>query len=191
MERCLWHAANRPSQQGPGTVEGMVDKGTVDKPSSVPRPSGGRAWQEDVDWHAWFRKLGRQTRTLRELLGLSQDRLAVLAGVSQGTVSRFEIGTAQGTPAVVMFRLAVALARQCRAENHELLAEPLVRVLDDIEELVPVRAVRDLPMIARDPQAEQLRILFMAAPPRAREAVLSIVRAFCTIAGSHPRNDPV
>jgi len=75
-----------------------------------------------------------------------------------------------------MFKLAVTLARQCRAENHELLAKPLVRVLDDIEELVPVRAVRDVPMIARDPQAGQLQILFIAAPPRAREAVLSIAR---------------
>ncbi|HZE89562.1 MAG TPA: hypothetical protein VE404_08445, partial [Verrucomicrobiae bacterium] len=77
-------------------------------------------------------------------------------------------------------------ARQSRAENHERLAELLVRVLDDIEGLVPVRAVRDLPMIARNPQAERLHILFMAAPPRAREAVLSIVRAFCTMAGSPP-----
>ncbi len=182
MEHRLWHAANHPLQQGPRTVE---------EPSSVPPPSGACAWQEDVDWHAWFRNLGRQTRTLRELLGLSQDRLALLAGVSQGSVSRFERGIAQGTTAVVMFQLAVTLARQCRAQNHELLAEPLLRVLDDIEELVPVRAVRDLPMIARDPQAERLHILFMAAPPRAREAVLSIVRAFCTMAGSHPRNDPV
>jgi len=181
MESHLWHAANRPPQQGPGTVE---------EPSSVPPPCGARASQEDIDWHAWFRNLGRQTRTLRELLGLSQERLARLAGVHQGTVSRFERGTAQGTPAVVMFKLAVTLARQCRAENHELLAKPLVRVLDDIEELVPVRAVRDLPTIARDPQAGQLQILFMAAPPRAREAVLSIVRAFCPM-GSHPRNDPV
>ncbi len=80
---------------------------------------------------------------------------------------------------------------QCLPASRLGLAELLVRVLDDIEELVPVSAVRDLPMIARDPQAEQLQILFMAAPPRAREAVLSIVRAFCTIAGSHPRNDPV
>ena len=182
MERRLWHAANHPPQQGPGTV---------DRPSPVPPPSGARAGQEDVDWHAWFRNLGQQARTLRELLGLSQDRLALLAGVSQGSVSRFEKGIAQGTTAVVMFKLAVALARQCRAENHERLAELLLRVLDDIEELVPARAVRDLPMIARNPQAERLHILFMAAPPRAREAVLSIVRAFCTIAGSHPLNDPL
>ena len=182
MERCLWHAANRPPQQGPRTVE---------EPSSVPPPSGARAWQEDVDWHTWFRNLGRQTRALRELLGLSQSRLALLAGVSQGSVSRFEKGIAQGTRAVVMFKLAVALARQCRAEKHERLAEPLLRVLDDIEGLVPVRAVRDLPMIARNPQAERLHILFMAAPPRAREAVLSIVRAFCPMTGSHLQNDPL
>ena len=162
----------------------------MDDPSSVPPPCGARAWQENVDWHAWFRNLGRQTRTLRELLGLSQDRLALLAGVSQGSVSRFEKGNARCTPAIVMLKLAVALARQCHADNRAL-AEPLVRVLDDIEELVPVSAVRDLPTISRDPQAEQLQILFRsAAPPRAREAVLSIVRAFCTIAGSHPRNDP-
>jgi transcriptional regulator with XRE-family HTH domain len=125
-------------------------------------------------------------RTLRELLGLSQDRLARLAGVSQGAISRFEKGTAVGTPALVMFKLAVALARQCRAENKELLAEPLIRVLDDIEQLVPVRTARGLPTMARDPQVAQLLILFRAAPPRAREALLSIVRAFCTVAGSEP-----
>ena len=182
MESRLWHAANRPSQQGPGTVE---------EPSSVPPPCGTRAWQQDVDWRAWFSNLGQQTRALRELLGLSQDRLAMLAGVSQGSVSRFEKGTAQGTPAVVMLKLAVALARHCRAEDRTRLAEPLVRILDDIEELVPVRAVGELPMIARDTQAEQLHILFRAAPPRAREAILSIVRAFFAIAGGHTRNDPV
>ena len=162
----------------------------MDEPFSVPPPSVARAWQKDVDWQAWFHNLGQQTRALRELLGLSQDRLALLAGVSQGSVSRFEKGNARCTPAIVMLKLAVALARQCHADNRAL-AEPLVRVLDDIEELVPVRAVRDLPMIARDPQAEQLKILFRAAPPRARHAILSIVRAFCRMAGSHPRNDPV
>jgi len=182
MERRLWHAANRPPQQGPGTVE---------EPFSVPPPCGKRAWPQDVDWCAWFRNLVQQTRALRELLGLSQDRLGTLAGVSQASVSRFERGTAQGTPAIVMLKVAVALARQCRADDHTRLAEPLVRILDDIEELVPVRAVGELPMIARDPQAEQLQILFRAVPPRAREAVLSIVRAFCTIAGGHPRTDPV
>src|SRR5437667_8350452 len=88
----------------------------------------------------------------------ASPRTGTLAGVSQASVSRFERGTAQGTPAIVMLKVAVALARQCRADDHTRLAEPLVRILDDIEELVPVRAVGELPMIARDPQAEQLQI---------------------------------
>src|SRR2546427_12679792 len=103
MEHRLWHAANHPLQQGPRTVE---------EPSSVPPPSGTCAWQEDVDWHAWFRNLGRQTRTLRELLGLSQDRLALLAGVSQGPGSRFRRGVAPGTAAVVLFQAARTLPRR-------------------------------------------------------------------------------
>src|SRR2546427_10912713 len=100
MEHRLWHAANHPLQQGPRTVE---------EPSSVPPPSGACAWQEDVDWHAWFRNLGWQTRTLRELLGLSQDRLALLAGGGPGSGRRLRRGVAQGTPAGVMVPLGVPL----------------------------------------------------------------------------------
>jgi len=47
---------------------------------------------EAVDWREWMRGLGRQLRRVREFLGLSQDQVARLAGVSQGAVSRLEAG---------------------------------------------------------------------------------------------------
>jgi len=174
-----WLAADHPPAEGPGT-------GTS---PALPHDVAPRRWPDDVDWRAWFQNLGRQTRVLRELLALSQDRLARLAGVSQGAVSRFERGAVLSTPAVVVFKLAVALARQCRSEDHPELAEPLMRLLDDIEALVPVTSVRHLPAVGSDPQAEQLQRLFRAAPPPARDAVISILRSFCAIAGRKP-TDP-
>ena len=36
------------------------------------------------DWSNWMRDLGREVRRLRAFLGLSQERLAKAAGVSQG-----------------------------------------------------------------------------------------------------------
>jgi len=177
MEHPLRHAADHPAQQGPGAAN---------EPFSAPPPCFAAPWYEDVDCFAWFRNLGAQTRALRELLGLSQERLAVLSGVSQGSISRFERGAGRSTPAIIVFRVAVALARQCRAHNQTALVEPLVRILDDLETLVPGTVVTDLPVLVRDPQAAQLQILFRDAPPRAREAVLSILRSFSTIAGPKP-----
>ena len=159
--------------------------GTATQSSPVPPPCVvARRWEDEVDWQAWFRNLGRQARALRELLRLSQYDLAALAGVSQGSVSRFERGSGQCTSAIVLLRIAVALARRCRAEHPATLAEPLARIMDDLEALAPVTAARLLPTVTHDPREEQLHVLFRAVPPRARDAVVSILRSFCTIAGS-------
>jgi len=51
---------------------------------------------------AWAR---RQLRRVREFLGLSQDQVARLAGVSQGAVSRLEAGRGLATPMVVVLKV--------------------------------------------------------------------------------------
>ena len=45
---------------------------------------GGSSWVE------WMRALGRRARHVREFLGLTQDELGRMAGVSQGAISRLE-----------------------------------------------------------------------------------------------------
>ena len=46
----------------------------------------------NAQWKEWMRAFGRQERRIREFLGLSQEQIARLAGVSQGAVSRLEAG---------------------------------------------------------------------------------------------------
>ena len=80
--------------------------------------------------------------------------------------------------------LAAALAR-----GHTVLSEPLVRVLDDLEEFVPVAGGRGLTPITRDGEAEALQRLFRAAPPDARRATLAILRSFAATASDTARRE--
>ena len=71
-------------------------------PSTEPTANG-------IDWASWMRGLGEQVARIREVLGLSQDQLARLAGVSQGSVSRLENGRGVSTPLVVVTKICSAL----------------------------------------------------------------------------------
>lgn len=71
-------------------------------PSTEPTANG-------IDWASWMRSLGEQVARTREVLGLSQDQLARLAGVSQGSVSRLEHGRGVSTPLVVVTKICSAL----------------------------------------------------------------------------------
>src|SRR5881628_3669407 len=74
-------------------------------------PSGDVVMNEAVDWREWMRGLGRQLRRVREFLGLSQDQVARLAGVSQGAVSRLEAGRGLATPMLIVLKVHLVLAR--------------------------------------------------------------------------------
>ena len=71
-------------------------------PSTEPTANG-------INWASWMRGLGGQVARIREVLGLSQDQLARLAGVSQGSVSRLENGRGVSTPLVVVTKICSAL----------------------------------------------------------------------------------
>ena len=64
---------------------------------------GGRG--APLDWATWIKSLGRQARRVREFLGLSQEQVARVAGVSQGAVSRFEGGRGLATPLLVVMKV--------------------------------------------------------------------------------------
>jgi transcriptional regulator with XRE-family HTH domain len=61
-----------------------------------------------VDVNAWLRALGRRVRILRLTREMTQDDLAVAAGMSRSFVSLIEKGT-HGVDVVRLLRLAAAL----------------------------------------------------------------------------------
>src|SRR5437899_12455743 len=77
--------------------------------------AGNVTMNETVDWREGMRDLGRQLRRVREFLGLSQDQVARLAGVSQGAVSRLEAGRGLATPMKVVLKVHRGLTRALRA----------------------------------------------------------------------------
>ena len=61
-----------------------------------------------VDVNAWLRALGRRVRILRLTREMTQDDLALAAGMSRSFVSLIEKGT-HGVDVVRLLRLAAAL----------------------------------------------------------------------------------
>jgi transcriptional regulator with XRE-family HTH domain len=88
----------------------MVDARPVD----VPR---------EPEWRTWMRELGDRARRMREFLGLSQEQLARLARVSQGAVSRFEMGRGLGTPLLVALKIHAAIAARLGQVDARLLTD--------------------------------------------------------------------
>ena len=85
--------------------------------------------KDPMDWSRWMRALGRQGRRAREFLGLSQEQLAAVAGVSQGAVSRLEAGRGLATPMLVVLKINLALTHALRRVDPTLLNDELKRVL--------------------------------------------------------------
>ena len=134
---------------------------------------------EEVDWGEWMRALGRQGRRIRELLNLSQEELARMAGVSQGAVSRLEAGRGLATPMLVVLKISLALARRLKTVDPKLLADDVRNILDLEEHLYPplpgFRA--EPPRILKDPDLEALLELYRRTPERQRVTLLSVMRA--------------
>ena len=144
-----------------------------------------------IDWKAWMRAFGRQERRVREFLGLSQEQLARLAGVSQGAVSRLEAGRGLATPMLVVMKINIALRRAIRDVDPALLNDDLRRVLE-IEERVspPVGDIGfEATPITKDPVLEELVLLYRGVPERQRATFLSVVRAAADALGTPSSRD--
>jgi transcriptional regulator with XRE-family HTH domain len=126
-----------------------------------------------------MRAFGRQERRVREFLGMSQEQLARLAGVSQGAVSRLEAGRGLATPMLVVLKINLALRAALRDVDPALLSDDLRRVLE-IEERISPR-VGDVGIAAapvtKDPALEDVVRLYRGVPERQRDTFLSVVRA--------------
>ncbi len=138
-------------------------------------PYGSR----DIDWREWMRAFGRQERRVREFLGMSQEHLARLAGVSQGAVSRLEGGRGLATPMLVILKINLALRAAVRDLDPTLLNDDLRRVLE-IEHRIspPVGDVGvDVLPLTKDPGLEDVVRLYRGVPDRQRQTFLSVLRA--------------
>src|SRR5438067_8739639 len=92
--------------------------------------AGNVTMNETVDWREGMRDLGRRIRRVREFLGLSQDQVARMAGVSQGAVSRLEAGRGLATPMLVVLKVHVVLARALAQLDAGLIDDRLRDSLD-------------------------------------------------------------
>ncbi|MCW5893300.1 MAG: helix-turn-helix transcriptional regulator [bacterium] len=78
----------------------------------------------------WMRGLGANARRLREQVGLTQQQLADIAGVSQGAISRLELGVGLATPFLVVFRVHVALRDLFARLDPAILSDEARKLLD-------------------------------------------------------------
>lgn len=143
-----------------------------------------------ADWEGWMRGMGRYTRRLRELVGLSQEQLARLAGVSQGAVSRLEAGRAVNTPMIAVMKINAAM-RHALADlgAHELSAETR-RLMDIPARGTPkTEAGFDQFPVTRDPLLTEFVRLFWQVPARHREGLVQVARAAADMLGGPPGRD--
>ncbi len=131
---------------------------------------------EATDWREWMRGLGRQLRRVREFLGLSQDQVAQLAGVSQGAVSRLEAGRGLATPLVVVLKVHLVLSRALRAFDPALPDEE-VRALESLIAPPNGTGSREPLPVTRDADLEMLVHLYRTLPERQRRTLVAVVRA--------------
>jgi transcriptional regulator with XRE-family HTH domain len=136
-----------------------------------------RARKKQAEWEAWMRGMGRYTRRLRELAGLSQEQLARRASVSQGAISRLEAGRAVNTPLIVVMRINAAMRGALAGLGEGILSEEARRVME-----VPARGIPssepsfECAPIAAHPLLAELVQIFWRVPIRERDNLLRIVR---------------
>jgi transcriptional regulator with XRE-family HTH domain len=132
------------------------------------------------DWREWMRGLGRQARRVREFLGLSQEQLARLAGVSQGAVSRLEGGRGLATPLLVVVKLNMAVRHLLATYDPDVLSPEAKRILSQADPTLPTEGgvTRFAEYtLAKDPGLEDLVQQYRGLPERQREKLLAVVRA--------------
>jgi transcriptional regulator with XRE-family HTH domain len=133
----------------------------------------------DTSWAGWMRGMGRNTRTMREFLGLTQEQLGKLAGVSQGAISRLESGRGMATPLLVVLKVHHAFRRALAYIPADLLSADARKILDDDTRLITEGTsseYRDIPML-KDPALQEYVQIFQGVPEHRRDTFLAVVRA--------------
>jgi len=135
------------------------------------------AENERTDWPVWMRDLGRQLRHVREFLGLSQEQVARLAGVSQGAVSRLEAGRGLATPLLIVLKVHLVLTRALSGLDPDIMDDEM-RAGMHLGGLVPPTPGADaLGRITKDPELDELVQLYRSVPERQRRTLVAVLRA--------------
>jgi transcriptional regulator with XRE-family HTH domain len=142
----------------------------------------GDGREAPLDWAGWIKGLGKQARRVREFLGLSQEQVARVAGVSQGAVSRFEGGRGLATPLLVVMKVNAALRGAVSAMTPNALSIDARRLLE-LEEPLPGHEDGHAPPLAPDPSLEELVRIFHDVPERQRARLLAVMRAAANALG--------
>ena len=138
----------------------------------APRPRRTRqvlsetAATDAARWHDVMKLVAWHIHDLRDLLGLSQDQLAMRAGVSQGAVSRMEGGRCSETPLLTYARVVAAFCQQLGPLREQL--RPEVRgMLELVERLLVVDGGPREPLALFDdpPFQSLLRVYGKLEPP--------------------------
>jgi transcriptional regulator with XRE-family HTH domain len=142
-----------------------------------------------IDWGRWMRQLGAQVLRVREFLGLSQEQLARVAGVSQGAVSRLENGRGMATPLLVVTKICAALRDALTHIDHSLLSAEARLIVASGLQLPDPR--RPCPSPAHDPGIEELLRIYHRLSDRQRKQLLAVLRATAAALAGAARAAPV
>ena len=143
---------------------------------------------DEIDWARWMRDLGAQVLRARDFLGLSQDQLSRLAGVSQGAVSRLENGRGMATPLLVVTKICGALRDALGHMDPTLLSAEAQRIVVSGMSLPDAR--QPFPSPARDAGVEELLRVYHRLSERQRHQLLAVLRATAAALGAESKSRP-
>ena len=138
-----------------------------------------------------MKELGATVRRMRELLSLSQGQLAEIAHVSQGAISRFELGLGLSTPWTIAVKIRVALAARLRQVDPEVLTDDARRFLEQTalyqlpdDPFMPPR-IETISLLPT-PALESIVRTYSRLPKAGQKAFVSIMAAVAeTLAKTH------
>lgn len=137
------------------------------------------------DWAGWMRGMGRYTRRLRALVGLSQEQLARRAGVSQGAVSRLEAGRAVNAPLVVVMKINAAMREALQKLPPRVLSAESQQIMQVPARGIPsMSAEFDAQRITDEPPLEELVQLYWRVPARLRPRIVEQTRGLVQLLAS-------
>jgi DNA-binding XRE family transcriptional regulator len=141
---------------------------------------------QQKDWEAQLiRDLGRWTRRVREFLGYSQDKLAKLADVSQGAVSRVEAGRGKATPLLTFTKINQVFAKALSEIDSSMLTTEAQAMLERARHMAqPVSPVPGLMLV--DPILERMINTYHTLPQRERQGFVTVLDATATSLSRHP-----
>lgn len=140
-----------------------------------------------LDWPRWMRGVGRQSLRVREFLGLSQEELARMAGVSQGAISRFENGRGMATPLLVVMKISDALHSALARLDSASLSPEARRVVEQSHHLPGPNGDYVAYPLASDAGVEEVLRLYHSVPDRQRPQFLLVIKATAAALGASER----